>query len=334
MGKSKLTLGEVYRLSRDALQAGGADETGAACIARATREAEADGLPNVGLSHLLDYLEALKSGQLNGRAEPLVQREGPACFKVDGDAGSAHLAFGEVFADLADAAHENGVAALAVRNVFTCGVVGFFVEFLARRGLVAQACANAPATVAPWGGSLPFFGTNPVAFAAPLGREMPLVVDQATSATAFVNIRQAAREGRPIRAGWGLDARGRPTTDASAALEGTVAPAGEHKGTNMALMVDALAAGLGGAGWSYQSPGTGAAGEPLNVGLFITAFEPRRFAGEGFERRLAEWLEVYKRDFGGRVPGEARWENRRRAVLYGVEVDDGVLRAVKGYLSA
>ena len=334
MGKTKLTLGEVYRLSRDVLLAAGADDAGAACLARATREAEADGLPNVGLSHLLDYLEALKNGQLNGRAEPVVQREGAACFKVDGDGGTAHLAFGEVFADLAEAAHQNGVAVLTVRNVFTCGVVGFFVEFLARRGLVAQACANAPATVAPWGGALPFFGTNPIAFAAPLGREMPLVVDQATTTTAFVNIRQAAREGRPIPQGWGLDARGRPTTDAAAALEGTVAPAGGYKGTNLALMVDVLAAGLGGARWSHQSPGMGAAGQSLDVGLFIVAFEPRRFAGDGFEQRLAEWAEVYKRDFGGRVPGEARWERRRRSVRYGVEVDDGVLAAVKGYLSA
>ncbi|RZL80031.1 MAG: hypothetical protein EOP29_04465, partial [Rhodococcus sp. (in: high G+C Gram-positive bacteria)] len=46
----------------------------------------------------------------------------------------------------------------------------------------------------------------------------PLVIDQSSSATAFVNIRGAAERGEPIPQGWAVDMAGQPTTDAAAAI--------------------------------------------------------------------------------------------------------------------
>ena len=80
--------------------------------------------------------------------------------------------------------------------------------------------ANASPSIAPFGGKTPFFGTNPLAFAAPRKGRAPLVIDQSSSATAFVNIRAAAQAGRQIPEGWALDAEGRPTTDPFAAMNG------------------------------------------------------------------------------------------------------------------
>ena len=333
MDKNRLTLTQIHHLSYDLLIACGADDQSAASLARATQAAEADGLPNVGLSHLVDYLESLKRGQLNGRARPRLKKQTPASLVVDGDSGLAHLAFDIGYTALIEAAQTTGIAALAIRNTFTCGVVGYFVERVAEHGLIAQAYANAPAMVAPWGGALPFFGTNPIAFAAPMAGRMPLLIDQSTTATAFVNIREAARRNQPIPSDWGLDRNGQPTTDATAALAGTVAPSGGYKGTNLALIVDVLAAGLSGSCWSYQSPGLGVDNEALNVGQFFMAIDPQLFCEDDFPERMTTLLEVYKQEFAGHVPGEARFEHRRRAEAQGVLIDAGLLETLQTYFS-
>ena len=95
-----------------------------------------------------------------------------------------------------------GVAAAAVHRSHHCGVVGLVVEHLARRGFVALMFANTPKAIAPWGGSAPVFGTNPIAFAAPRASAPPLVVDMSVSKIARGKILLAAEEGRPIPGDW------------------------------------------------------------------------------------------------------------------------------------
>ncbi|TIW17972.1 MAG: Ldh family oxidoreductase, partial [Mesorhizobium sp.] len=100
----------------------------------------------------------------------------------------------------------------------------------------------------------PVYCTNPMSFAAPAADGSPLVIDQSSSATAFVNIRKAAEDGRKIPEGWALDASGNPTTDPAAAMKGAMLAFGGQRGANIALMVEVLAAGLSGANWSLDAP--------------------------------------------------------------------------------
>ena len=84
------------------------------------------------------------------------------------------------------------------------------------------------------------------------------MVDSFSSATAFVNLAEAAAEGRAIPETWALDAEGHPTTDAAAGMAGSIAPAGGHEGAALALVVEVLAAGLtGAASWSHEASSLG-----------------------------------------------------------------------------
>lgn len=74
------------------------------------------------------------------------------------------------------------------------------VERIAETGLVALMFANAPASMAPWGGSKPLYGTNPIAFATPVGGADPLVIDLALSKVARGKIMAARQKGRRFRA--------------------------------------------------------------------------------------------------------------------------------------
>ena len=221
---------------------------------------------------------------------------------------------------------------MGITNAYACGVLGYFTSRLARQGLVALMFANASCTMAPWGGRRPFFGTNPWSMAAPrLGA--PLVIDTSSSATAYVNLAQAARTGAPIPPHWALDAEGQPTTDAQAALAGSIAPAGGHKGSALALMVEVLAAGLTGAHFSHQASSLGDdLGGPPRLGQTLIAIEA---GGHDFALRIESLLEDMAAEPGVRIPGDRRNTNRRRTEAEGVPVDDGLvaqLRALGGRL--
>src|SRR5699024_3916853 len=118
-----------------------------------------------------------------------------------------------------DCANESGVIALVIANSHHFGVAGHHVEHIARAGLVGLGLGNSPAAIAPWGGALGVFGTNPIAFAAPRRNCDPLVVDLSLSKVARGKVMVARQRGEMIPEHWGLDAQGRDTTDPAAVLD-------------------------------------------------------------------------------------------------------------------
>lgn len=314
-----LSLDEARRLCERAALAYGATAEAASSLAASVVAAEAEGQPTVGLAHFLDYLDALEAGRIDGRASPVITRPLPAIFHSDASGGAAHTGFDRAFDDLVAAARTLGVAVFAQRNAYTCGALGYFAGRLAGRGLVALAATNGPALIAPEGATKPVYCTNPLAFAAPTASGPALLIDQSSSATAFVNVRLAAKEGRPIPEGWAIDAEGRPTTDAAAAVKGALLAFGGNRGANIALTVEILAAGLSGANWSLDAPSFTSGSESPGTGLFVAAIEPAAF-GPDFSQRLGDQLERLSTGYGVHVPGVAKATAREKAERDGIAV--------------
>jgi (2R)-3-sulfolactate dehydrogenase (NADP+) len=195
------------------------------------------------------------------------------------------------------------------------------------------AFANSSASIAPWGGRKAMFGTNPIGFAAPRKGHPPIVVDMASSATARVNIVQAAARGEQVPPGWVFDKEGKPTTDPKALLAGgSVGPLGGAKGYGLALIVDLLAAGLTGASFSYQaSPFGNNEGGPPDVGQLFIALSPKLTGGEAMAGRLEELVSAVEAQPGARLPGDKRHEARRKAERDGVDVPEDLVVKLKGY---
>ncbi|WP_370682307.1 Ldh family oxidoreductase [Comamonas sp. GB3 AK4-5] len=168
----------------------------------------------------------------------------------------------------------------------------------------------------------PVYGTNPFSFAAPVENAPPLVIDQASSATAFVNVRDAASRGASIPEAWALDASGEPTTDARAALTGMLLAFGGGRGANMALMVEVLAAGATGANWSLDAPSFQDGNASPGVGLFIIAIAPRALAPD-LPRRLAAQVQRLQRK-GIYVPGRGNAPD-------GIEIPQALLARLQRY---
>lgn len=328
----QLSLANVEALARRTLRGVGASELQAGATARSIREAEADGIRNVGLGYLPTYAEHVVCGKVVGDAVPEITMPRAAVVAVDAHHGFAHPAFELGRGPLVDATRACGIGVLSISHSYSAGVLGWFVEQLADDGLVAIMFANSSALMAPWGGRRPFFGTNPIAWAVPRADQPPVVADMSSSAVAWVNVNDAAVNGRPIPLGWALDARGDPTTDANAGLAGTMAPSGGHKGSALALLVDLLAGGLTGSSFSHEASSFGGTvGGPPDVGQLIIAVDPGATAGAGFAGRIETDLAVMTVEAGVRLPGANRVAHRLEAHANGVDVPAELVATLEAF---
>lgn len=326
-----LSLAEVEALSHRMLLASGASELQAGATARSIREAEAEGIRVVGLSYLPTYCDHVACGKVVGDAVPSVTRPRAATVVVDANNGFCHPAYEAGEHELVAAARECGVAMLAITHSYSAGVLGWFVDRLARQGLVAVMFANSSALMAPHGGSRPFFGTNPVAWAAPRRGAPPVVADMSSSAVAWVRVKQAADAGEPIPLGWALDEHGNPTTDAEAALRGSMAPAAGHKGSALALLVDVMAGGVAASNFSHEASGFGGnEGGPPDVGQLVLAIDAS-VTDPAFLHRLEHEFTTLAAQPGARLPGEARLAARVRAERQGVDIPDDLMAVLQRY---
>lgn len=322
MATTVLALAEIETLALNALAAAGASSEAAVAVARAIAAAERDGIASHGLAYLPTYCQHLLCGKVNAAARPRAETSA-AVVRVDADDGFAHPAIEQGFALLEPLARSHGVATLAVRNSYNCGVLGYHTEALAVRGLVALGFTNAPASIAPWRARKAVLGTNPWSLAVP-GAEgnAALVIDQSASVVAKSEILKHQREGRQIPEGWALDAEGQPTTSPDEALRGTMVPAGGYKGVGSALLVEIFAACLSGATPGIEAaPFSGTAGGPPRTGQFFIAVDPAATANGLFASRLSTVLRAFEAADGARVPGARRMSARRISMERGVAVD-------------
>jgi (2R)-3-sulfolactate dehydrogenase (NADP+) len=315
----RMSIDEAEALLRRAFAAGGLAEGPAASVASALVAAEAEGQVGHGFSRLADYVAQLRSGKVNGAARVTTVQRGPASLLTDADRGFAFPALDAATAAGIPVARAQGIAIMGVTNSHHCGALSVQVDRIARAGLIAMMVANAPKAIAPWGAAKPLFGTNPIAFAAPRADGDPLVIDLSLSRVARGKVMNAAKSGKPIPEGWALDAEGRPTTDAKAALDGTMVPIGGPKGTSLALMVEILAAVFTGAAMSHEATSFFAPeGSAPRVGQTLIAIRPE--AGSGFAERLESLLTTIEGMEGARLPGARRLAALAQARTQGITV--------------
>jgi (2R)-3-sulfolactate dehydrogenase (NADP+) len=322
--KVTVTLEEVEILAAEALRASKVSALNAAAVARSIVAAERDGQQIVGLSYLPTYCDHAACGKVDGNATPALSELSSACIRVDACTGFAHPALSIGLPALITSARRQGIAVLAVGNSYACGSLGYFVEELAEEGLVALMFANASPSIAPYGGKLPFFGTNPLAFATPRAGKPPLVIDQSSSVVAKVAVLDAQRRGIPLPSGWALDANGEPTSDAEAAALGSLCAIGGYKGVSLALLIDVLAGGLTASNFSFEASSFGdCGGGPPRTGQIIIALDPARLAGPSFLSRTDTLLEALQREPNVRLPGGRRLvarQHHQSEVTVSVEV--------------
>jgi (2R)-3-sulfolactate dehydrogenase (NADP+) len=316
----RFTLEAATDLAARAVRAAGASDEVALSLARATVSANAHGKGSSGFSHLMDYLAAFQAGRIIGDAEPALTSPAPAAIHCDARGGIAQVGFDRAFDDFRQRAETFGLALFAQNGSYTTGELGYYPRRLADAGLVAFAATSGPALMTVAGARTPVYCTNPIAFAAPLDEGPPLLIDQASSATAFVQLRHYAERGETLPPGWAVDGDGQPTTDPQAALRGALLAFGGVRGANIALMVEVMAAGLAGANWALDAPSFISGNRSPGAGLLVIAITPALLAPD-FPQRLRLQLDRLAK-LGVHIPG-------RRAAAAEIELPDALAAEIE-----
>ncbi|WP_167735507.1 Ldh family oxidoreductase [Rhodococcus sp. 1R11] len=310
----------VRALCRNALQNVGASEIVAEVLARATCQAEVRGKRAVGISHLFDYLDSIRDGRLDPTAKPEISRVTDAIVVADARSGAAQVAFEMAYDEYAGAVRHSGIGMLNVVSSFTAGELGFYTRRLAGDGFLVIAGANSPALMTFGGSTGPTIGTNPLAFACPVDGRSVLAIDQASSQTAYVNVRSAAAQNASLPSGWAVDEFGIETDDPTAALRGALLPFGGYKGANIALLVELLAV-MAGSNWSVDAPRFDRGSRSPGVGMFVISIDLASVGAE-LPDRIARHFERLGAEYGADL---SAFDGKSDAVV-DVVVDDVTYR--------
>ena len=281
---------------------GVADEP-AAKAAEGLTDADLHGVDSHGIGLMPVYDQRRGQGRINVSPNIRIEREKGAVALIDADKSLGHPVSMQAMDLACDKAAATGVGLVGVRNSNHFGAAGYYSRQAAARGMIGLAMTHAPApAIVPTFGRDPILGTNPIAFAAPAGRNQPFALDMATSTVAVNKVRNYLRRGYDLPAGWAMDHEGQLTTDAKVAVDarrvtpvGGTRELGSHKGYGLAMMVEILCAVLNGA---WAEPGqTDDNGRPVKsstqTGHFFLAIDPSKFrADQAFEEDLDRLIDM------------------------------------------
>ena len=326
---------ELFSLVRDILIRGHLSEAHASAVARVISAGERDACRSHGVYRLPWCLKSVEIGKVSPVAEPVIREDDTVIVRAHARWAYSCLAFERALPLLEEKAKRFGLAALVVNNCYHFSALWPEVEALASRGLVAIAMNPSYVSVVPAGGTKPFLGTNPFAFAWPRPGKSPYVFDFATSVVARGEIELHRLEGKPIPLGWGIDSEGEPTTDASAALKGAMLTFGGHKGSALSTMIELLGgiliSDLTSKGATEFDAGAGAI--PCHGELILT-FDPEVFGGgkRGQNDQRAEDLFSQFAAQGARLPSQRRFEARAHSMLHGITLTSEVHQQLRSLL--
>jgi LDH2 family malate/lactate/ureidoglycolate dehydrogenase len=224
-------------------------------VAGSLVDADMRGVSSHGVMLVPMYVERLRAGSVSPRTEAKLVADSGSLALLDGGNMLGQLSGDQAMSLAIEKAGRHGVGAVLVRHAFHFGGAFRYVTQAADAGCIGIAAANTRPLMPAPGGAAAVVGNNPIAFGIPFAGGNPLVLDMALSEVSLGKIRLAAQEGREIPATWATDADGVPTTDAEAAIDGMLLPAGGHKGYGLALVVDILTGVLSGGGYGSHVKG-------------------------------------------------------------------------------
>jgi len=289
--------------------------------------AEMRGTASHGLLRLRRVVERLKRGRAVAGETGHQEWTAKSFLSVDGRRGLGPVVALAALDAVIPRARETGIAIAAIRNAEHLGAIAFYADYVARQGLTVIALTISEALVHPFGWRKAMIGTNPVAIGVPATPE-PLVLDMATSLVSMGKIHDHANRDAPIPQGWALDADGNPTTDASAAKHGAIAPFGGPKGYALGLAFEVLVASLAESAIGTGVKGTLDSEHPSNKGdLFIVIAPPHAQAARAL---VTEYLDAVRASPPADpekpvlIPGDRAHAARAKSLAEGVTLDDGL----------
>jgi LDH2 family malate/lactate/ureidoglycolate dehydrogenase len=258
----------------------GLDSAPAELTARTLVEGDLMGHDTHGLTLLAPYIKEIENGSMARSGQPQVLSDLGASLLWDGRRLPGPFLVSIGIEALIPRARQFGSATLVIRRSHHIACLAAYLLRATEAGFVLMLASSDPAiqSVAPHGGTRAVVTPNPIAAGIPTSTT-PFLIDISSSITTNAMCARMSKAGLQFDDDCMLDADGVASRDPavlSATPPGTILPLGGmasgHKGFGLALMIEALTAGLAGRGRADPADGWGAT-------VFMSLYDPAAFGG-------------------------------------------------------
>ncbi|EEG73194.1 ureidoglycolate dehydrogenase [[Clostridium] hylemonae] len=327
----KLSRDELKNLMKNKLIKAGLSEEHADMTAEILTWSDERGYHSHGAVRVEYYSERIAKGGITTDPKFEWKETGPCSAIYEGDNGCGYVASTFAMEKTIEMAKKSGIAVTGIRNISHSGSIGYYTEMAAKQDLVAIAFCQSDPMAVPFGGTEPYYGTNPISFAAPTADDRTVVFDMATTVQAWGKILDKRSRHEAIPDTWAVDEKGQPVTDSS--LVNALLPIAGAKGYGLMMMVDVFAGVLLGVPFGkHVSSMYHDLSKGRDLGQMFIVMDPSRFVGlDAFKKSMSQVLdelgEMPAAEGYGKVyyPGERAVMRRDKAYeTGGVEIVDEI----------
>jgi LDH2 family malate/lactate/ureidoglycolate dehydrogenase len=338
MCKKKIFEKDLIDFSVKALKQYGVTKSDALITGKVLAAADAFGIHSHGTKNLRIYIEKIKVGALDPKAQPKIIKEGLAFAIIDAKDAMGMVASYTGMEKAIDIAKKSGIGFVTVKNSCHFGAAGYYANMAAKQGMIGIAMSNTDPNMAVPGGKGMIIGNNPFAYAIPSGKYNLIFLDIAMSTTALLKVVQAKIDKKSIPDTWLVDDEGIPTTDPQYyGKGGALQPMGAHKGYGLSLLVDAITGLLSGGkitkdipSWCFDLSTKNRVSHAF-LAINISAMQPV----VAFENRADEFMDYIQDSPKAKgkdkifIPGEMELDRKEKADKEGIPMPEDVVESLE-----
>ena len=317
---------ELRKIATEILKAYGENESNASLAADCLVKADLRGISTHGTYLLIPMFDRIQAGMLEIPTNITLVKENDATSIIDGGNGLGQLAARRAMEISIEKANNFGIATTLVKNTNNISFLGYYTDLASQKGMIGFVGSNAASSMAPWGSTEAFIGTNPFSVSIPAKNERPIILDMSSSVVARGKIRKASRNKEKIPLGWAIDQQGNPTSNPEEALKGSLLPIAGPKGSALAIVIDIITGMLSGSKYGSDVRTFHKLEGPTGVGVFCMAIDISHFVElDTFYSRIDHYIRSIKNLKKAKdtseiyLPGEIEFLREEKAREEGIE---------------
>lgn len=333
----KIQFAELKEFCRQAYQKVGVPGNEAEIVADLLVRSDLRGVETHGVTRLPIYIQRLQKGFVRKESKITVVKEKGSTAFLDAHGSMGHLSAFRGMEKAIKKAEEHGIGWVSVKDSGHFGVAGLFPMMALKKDFIGYIVSNSAPMMFPWGGKQRIVGNNPLAYAFPADKCLPVVLDFSLSVVSSGKLILCRKKGEAIPLGWAVDKEGVPTEDPYEGYEGggALAPVGGHKGYGLVLAHEMLTAVLTGGKWTktikslYEEDPSGIQGTCHS----FMALDPDCFvAREEFKKNMDAYIKSIKESAKAKgtaeilVPGEPEHRTEVRLLKEGIPLPPNTVK--------
>ncbi len=229
---------KLYDLTFKILTKAGLNKFSANSVSVGLCEASYRGTDSHGIRLLPHYVNSALLGRKNPKPQFKTKKKYNSLICLDADDAFGHAAGFKAMEIGSKIANKNGIVGISVINSTHPGAMATIIQQGVKNNFIVFGFTNANALILNFNGKDAFFGTNPICFGAPRGKNDFYCLDMATSKISFNKVLSFRENNKKLNLNEVANKSGNITRDPHAA--NYVLPTGEYKGYGLASMIEIL----------------------------------------------------------------------------------------------